>query len=885
DALDAAHAAGIVHRDIKPGNIMVTPAGRVKVLDFGLAQEIVSDDPDASTWSGDPGIGGTIAYMSPEQTRNRPLDARSDIFSLGTVLYEAATGRKPFNGSTPLQVICEIWQVRVKPPSVLRPELPAAFDHIVERALAKDREMRFGSAAEMADALRQLRGEPAAAPRPEAPPEESTIVVGREAELGELAERMRKALAGDGGIVLLAGEAGMGKTALAGEFIRRARGENASLLIGRGRCVEHWGAGEPYLPFLDVIADLLESPGGENVQAVLRTHAPAWFVQIPGPVPGAGLLRDVIGATKERMLREMGDALAELSEAAPVLLLLEDLHWADASSVDLLLRLSRRLAGRRVLVVGTYRPEDVDRGGDPLLGWHQIAVRPLEPELDARGAIRKRLDSLDEQDRLALQQASVAGEEFLSTMLDAPFEERLEGLANAQGLIRSLGEVDLPDGSRATRYRFVQGLCRSMLYEELPGETRVAMHRAAGDRIARHWEMQPASVAAQLAMHFERGRDFSRAVESLIEAGANAASRHANDEAERHYTRALSLVDKLEDEERVARSVTLYHRRGTAWFTETRLDDAAADFRRMLEQAHALGSPALECAALTALTNTLFYQNNLDEIRLSALAAGRAAERTESETLRSETQVVIAQMHMGDGRLDAAAALLEEAIAGARRVGHKSALVTGLGHRGLVHFFQSEYEAAESRLAESRDLALEVGDEFMLETGSFFLGLSQANRGRISDALDTLQEARARARKNGNDVVGARLPKAIGWVYGEMQDFERAAALNAEGAEPARAGQIRGGGAAAVYYARATAKRDEWVRWRFQGIRLEAATAEQALAEGRLDVAGEHARRTLENAQHQQVANYVAVAQRVLGEAAAARGRIEEAETHFGLAL
>src|SRR5688572_3897389 len=166
-ALEEAHAAGIVHRDIKPDNIMIRRNGYVKVLDFGLAKlterasEREPSDGEASTRvlvQTDAGVVmGTSHYMSPEQARGKPVDARSDIWSLGVVMYEMIAGRTPFEGETSTDVIVAITQKEPPPLARFAPDVPAELDWIVMKALRKDRDERYQTIKELITDLRRLK--------------------------------------------------------------------------------------------------------------------------------------------------------------------------------------------------------------------------------------------------------------------------------------------------------------------------------------------------------------------------------------------------------------------------------------------------------------------------------------------------------------------------------------------------------------------------------------------------------------------------------------------------------------------------------------------------------------------------------------------------------
>jgi serine/threonine protein kinase/tetratricopeptide (TPR) repeat protein len=373
-ALAAAHDAGIVHRDIKPENIMVRTDGYLKLVDFGLAR--FTDHSLESTAVTSPGtVVGTVRYMSPEQIRGEAVSSASDIFSLGIVLYEFAVGRHPFTANSSAETLSAILSETSPAPSRLNSEISPALDGLIQQMLQKDPKLR-PTAAEICKALASATASPArilpVKLRPTRP--------GRERERAELWEAYRDVANGRGLIACLSGEPGIGKTTITELFLEELVSSGETCFAARGRCSERLAGSEAYLPLLEALDSLLQ---GRSQGAAIRTMkalAPAWYAQVAFAEAGGGTGREspqpAQTVSQEQLKRQLGALLRELSRTAPVILFLDDLHWADTSTIDLLAYLATKFAELRLLVIVTYRPSDLRLTKHPF--------RSLKLDLEAR---------------------------------------------------------------------------------------------------------------------------------------------------------------------------------------------------------------------------------------------------------------------------------------------------------------------------------------------------------------------------------------------------------------------------------------------------------------------------------------------------------------------
>ncbi len=581
DALAAAHRMGLIHRDVKPGNVLIAGGPgtgeptHAWLGDFGLSKR-VGETPVAATER----PLGTVHYMAPEQIRGDQLDARADIYSLGCLLFQCLTGRVPYPRDSEVAVLYAHLEAPPPHASDLVDELPEALDDVIASALAKSRDDRPGTTLELARSAAAAlagtktgepgtppRGRPSihAAPRSDHPPERRRHVVGRLAEADQLTGTLDDAVAGNGGVVLLAGEPGIGKTTLARGLTEYAEQLGIPAIWSVGLSAE---AAPPYWHWIQIVRAIAAWPDGRAMLSALGRQA-GWLRMIVPELEVGRRRLERKGVHEGRF--HIYDALLALLAAAAdqsgLLLVLDDVHAADEASLLALSFMSRSIASRRILIVGTQRdlatapgartlaeltglinpmrsitvegltPEAIEelivlrRGITPsqaaVRRLHQVTagnplfvtelLRLLEPEqlrdvragasgalplpAGIRDAILARLTPLSAAEREVLDIASVVGERFRATTVSRATS------------IASISLLELLDRAVQLRllrslsdppdgYAFHHGLIQATLYDALPRARRAALHQAVGEALERSYDVAAGEGLAEVAHHF-----------------------------------------------------------------------------------------------------------------------------------------------------------------------------------------------------------------------------------------------------------------------------------------------------------------------------------------------------------------------------------------------
>jgi predicted ATPase len=350
-ALAHAHKNDIIHRDLKPENVLRTPSGSVKLTDFGLARSV------SSRMSVEGTIVGTVFYIAPESVQGKTVDGRADLYALGIMLYEWCTGVLPFTAEDPLGVISQHLYTLPVPPHIHNPEILPGMDALILRLLSKTPEDRPSSAEEVSDALEALlksSGDGQSAPVFQLERIMHGKVVGRQRELEEVSRLWQLTAAGEGQVLLISGEPGIGKTRLARELMVRAAVSGGKVLMG-----ECYAEGStPYAPFGQMVEtaaqDTLISKLTYPEFAITGMAKIASALQMDNPVVPSTVAADP-SSEQQQILESISAWANTIASHSPLLLFIDDIHWADSGTLTLLRHIARRAARMRLLLVMTYR--------------------------------------------------------------------------------------------------------------------------------------------------------------------------------------------------------------------------------------------------------------------------------------------------------------------------------------------------------------------------------------------------------------------------------------------------------------------------------------------------------------------------------------------------
>ena len=711
NALAHAHAHGVVHRDVKPDNVWIDAEGEAALGDFGVAVAEGESAPPA----------GTPRYAAPEQTLGEAATPLSDLFALGVTLYELLCGVRPFDSK-------DVFRMRAPaPPSSRVTGVPEALDRLILALVEPDPADRPADAAGVARELDRLITRP----------NEDVIapagVVGRRPELERLRKALTQAWSGTVRTVVIAGESGIGKTTLLDALANDASTRGGVAVRGRGEA-----EGRPYGVWRPVVRALTGLVAGDPDPAL-------------GPLLGA-----VAGTGGEEQRLRLYDAVADLLAIAaadsPLVVVLDDLHWADASSLRLLAHVVAAETTARVLVAGAYTAGEAAFGdvleeieGDSrverieLAGLDPEAVRALlpaevaQPAADAihrrtrgnpfyvaelvrllsaedradddttsatlvparvRDVVRRRVERLGDEVCRVLEVGAVAGR---FTIADLSRAAGVSRAAAAAAVDRGLAS-GLVSGEQPGHFAFAHGIVRDAVRDALPEQRRGAIHEAVAAALIVRRDAGADVPAAQIAHHAlaaaRAGADPQSAWEAALEAAREAAASLGHAEAASHYAEALEAIALGAEASAAERRATLLalaeatFAAGDIEGARRRYSQAAASARRDGD-AHAMAEAALGFSQVHPY-------GAVDPEGIALLTQALERLPAEDGSLRARSLGLLAIFEPDQERREA---LIDDALAMAQRLGDE-AIVGALYPNQLVVEWRPERAAHRARAAE-----------------------------------------------------------------------------------------------------------------------------------------------------------------------------------------
>jgi class 3 adenylate cyclase/tetratricopeptide (TPR) repeat protein len=800
-----------------------------------------------------------------------------------------------------------------------------------------------------------------------------TPLVGRDRPLATVGELFTEVKAGRGQVVFVSGEAGIGKSRLLLEFRRLLAAANEEVTWLEGRCVS-FGASIPMLPTLDQLREnfrIDENDGEPEIIAKVE-HGMRRLGGLDAEIPYIRYLLAVdpgdpavlamdAAARRTRTLRALRALCLRGAAIRPLVLVFEDMHWADSSSQEYLDFLMDSVAGARLMLILTHRLEYSPRLGSRSFystinlrhltneQTLEMAARFLRSELfpdelkaalmqkaegvplfveevtktlldlgfitrenghyrmakalgelaipdTIQGIIMSRLDRLGEQGKRTVQLASVIGRQFLARLL-----ERVAGLSGKlEGLLRELKALEIiyeqgliPEPA----YIFKHAVIQDVAYNSLLLQRRKELHRAVGAAIEELYRDRLQEHYAELAYHFTRGEDWSKAMEYSTLAADQSTLAFANTEAIEQYARAIEAASKLPLAGAAAVG-DLHVKRGEVLSLVGRHEQAFDEYAQALDYARSANDRSRECRFLLGLGwaqyNAHQFEPGLDSwerSRMLAAALGDAAIEAASTAATAHGRATLY------GATPEVIARAEQAVKLAEPLAQPQALAQARVVLGSALQWLGDFERSADHCRFAYQIASDLHMGFLIGHALFFLGHRFLSRGEYEDALSCYQQLGEYAETAGDAFWLARIPNCAGAVSLELYDLDRALELQLEGDEAAckysawpeprghsllKAGLVHlertDYDRAEDFFLRAwrLLDKDEFARWRWH-IPLLHARGALELARGRYEEGWRFASESLELARKTYARKHEVRAQRLQGEILAATGRLKEA--------
>ncbi len=841
-ALTYVHRRGLLHRDIKPSNVLCV-GSQVKVLDFGIA--VASGQAE--------GAAGTIDYMAPELLQGQPPSVASDLYAVGILAHQMFTGQFPHNRASRTSFLNSLFNTNSditidrgvadlissysqtfsegeKPLSRERAATACGVEgpvgQVIERLLARDPQARYGSAAEVVHALAAALGESITLET--VATRESFLqaneLIGRERELQSLKERLSAALGQQGSSILLGGESGVGKSRLLAEIRTLAMVSGA--IVAQGQAITEGGSYlQIWLPILRTLC--LHVQLGDDELSVLKELLPDLPAIVERVIPDAPKVAPELA---EKRLSAVIESLF-LRPTRPLVILLEDLHWAEPDSLGLLNRLSRLASSRRLLLIGTYRDDEspelpqrlsdmavirlarLDRDAISQLSVSMLGEAGKQPwvieylqrhtegnvfflvevarALSGQGdlsqlgeaaalpdqlmtlgigrIVERRLEQVPDSYRAVLKGAAIIGRK-----LDTAALQQLFPALDLRSFLRDCANaaiLDTADGE----WRFAHDKLREGLLEQLGAAQRRELHgRVAVVLEGLYSDWEPAAGA--LAYHFREAGVPDKARTYALRAGETATRLCAYNDARRYFAEALSALQELPPSAEIKRQrvdtllkqVRASHIADRPKQNVARLDEAEG-LLRSLAATPEQPADVLRLAWVYYWRGRLHYYSNESRESLRYHEEVRTIAAThQHKELWTLASSAAGTALFGQGRLNLSLPLIISTLDTYAQMGYGYEWVRAIGHRGFCLIGMGHVQRGMAEVERAYARAQEIDKPIILAMTHMYFCLATSHSGDWPIMLERGQKTLLLARQCGEKIYQFMALGYIAWAESEL---------------------------------------------------------------------------------------------------------------------